>query len=591
MPMPVDVKDGDERNYGFIRRHCACVAKELFDDFDSKRRGVLLDVAREFYPLGVAGLTKNVEELSDECAHDEGHRLLTTVPVDVLRKGAAGFHGNLTSPARRWFRLQMPSFSRMGEIDSQAQDAALDRLTSAVEWAMQRGNVYSSLYKLYEHVLCFGFGCVLVTGDAERVVKARTLRIGTYAMGVGEDGSVSRVARRFSWTAEQIVNTFGDSGCHEAIRTAAEKSDRRRRWTVCNLIEPNACGDLKHYDRVSQELDLDDSMCYRSVYWLEKGNDECPQSGILEISGFTIKPIIAPRLDYELGDTYGRGRGMDGLDLARGVQSFEYDVLKISGNRAQPAVVASTEFKDEGLKLGRGAVNYAKFGESRNALVVPALANQPDSQDTRLSLQEAKNELADLFFNTAFATIDALKNNAGVKTATEIDALVRENMERLNPVVTNFDKELLDPLVSVVTKYTLQAGIVPLTDADIATMGNVNIEYVSQIHVAAKQSQMGALQSWVAFVGQVAQAKPEILDKMDADGIADKYAEMLGVPADCRTSGENVRNIRAARQAQADQAQKMQMLEQMGGAVKDIGSTPVDDEHLSGKLMKGLGAQ
>ncbi len=581
-----------KRDYAFIRKHCAAVAKRLTDDFDSKRRATLLEVAREFYPVGVAGLEKQVEELADECPYDGDHRHLTTKPMDCLRKGASGFHGNLTSPARRWFRLRLPSFlDGGGGADAEDGDTRrmLDRLTESVEWAFHRGNVYPMLYKLYEHTLCFGFGCMLVTRDRERIVRARTLRVGTYAMGVGEDGQVCRVARRFSWTAEQILREFGDAGAPECVREAARKADAWRRWTVCNLIEPNATGDMRAYDRVSREIGLGDDMVYRSVYWLEKANNDDPQGGVLEISGFTVRPIIAPRLDYELGDTYGRGRGMDGLDLARGVQSFSYDILKISGNRAQPAVIASSEFKETGLKLGRGQVNYARFGEGRNAMVMPALANPPDSRETRADREEAENELADLFFNTAFATIDALKNNAGVKTATEIDALVRENMERLNPVVTNFDRELLDPLVSAVAKYTLQAGICPMTEDDLARLEGVNIEYVSQIHLAAKQSQMSSLTAWVQFVGALAQAKPAALDNVDEDGAARNYAEMLGVPADCLADEKTVEETRAAR-AEAEQAARQQQEVETLGAAAKIGSMPTDTGHAGGLLAQGLGA-
>lgn len=575
-----------------IRKHCVCVAKKLFDDFDEKRKPVLLDVAHEFYPLGVAGLSKNVEELADECPYDEDHRLLSTKTLDCVRKGAAGFHGNLTSPARRWFRLRLPSFSSpAGGSPAQQTMASLDRLTEAVEWVMSRGNVYASLYKVYEHCLVFGFACMMIGGDEERIVKARTLRIGTYAMGVGEDGQVCRVVRRFSWTAEQIINEFGDYGCSDKVRECAKKADKKTRFTVYNLVEPNAVGDAKAYDKIAKALDLDDSMVYRSIYWLECGEDDDPQAGVLKISGHTIKPIVAPRMDYELGDTYGRGRGMDGLDTARGLQSFKYDILKISGENAEPAVIASSEFKDEGLKLGRGAVNYARFGEQRDALVTPALASPPSSKEIRADKQEAEQELADLFFNTAFATIDALKNQTGVKTATEIDALVRENMERLNPVVTNFDKELLDPLVSIVTKYTLQAGVVPLTPDDISQMGAVNIEYVSQIHLAAKQSQIGALDAWLSKVGTFAEAKQTILDKVNEDSVADKYAEFLGVPADCINTKEIIDSLRAARAEHAEQERKMAAMDALSKAAGSAGSMPTDDAHLGGAIVKGLGAQ
>jgi hypothetical protein len=163
-------------------------------------------------------------------------------------------------------------------------------------------------------------------------------------------------------------------------------------------------------------------------------------------------------------------------------------------------------------------------------------------------------------------------------------------MERLNPVVTNFDKELLDPLVSIVTKYTLQAGICPLTPDDLMMMGTVNIEYVSQIHLAAKQSQIGAIDAWVAKVGQVAAAKPAILDNIDEDGLSGKYAELLGVPEVCVTSEDKVALVRQARQQTEAQAAQAAQMEALGNAAK-IGSVPTDDQHLGGLITKGMGGE
>lgn len=574
------------QDFALIRKHCERISNALFNDFDSKRKDILAQIAREFYPIGVAGLTKGVEELADECAYDSETRYLTTKPMDCLRKGAAGFHGNLTSPARRWFRLR----AKKGTDDQ--SDRLLDQLTEATEWVFNYGGVYPQLYKLYEHCLCFGFGCMLVTKSSERVVKARTLRVGTYALGIGEDGKVCRVVRRFSWTAEQILKEYGAPSVPDCVKEAAEKGDTKRRWTIYNLIEPNAQGDLKEYDPVSKQLDLSDEMIYRSIYWLGGKCTGAKNEGILEYSGFSVKPIIAPRLDYELGDTYGRGRGLDGLDLARGVQSFQYDILKISGMTAQPPVVASSEFKDTGLRLGRGQVNYARMGEQSKALVAPIFAQSPNSSEVRHDREAAEQELADLFFNTAFATIDALKNQTGVKTATEIDALVRENMERLNPVVTNFDNELLDPLVQAVASYTV-TGLIAQQQGQVAEglpdLANIEVEYVSQIHLAARQSQMSAITTFLQFAGGLAQAKPEALDIVDSDGTMKCYAKMLGVPMECITKEENIEAIRQARAQQQQAMQQQQMLASLGDAAK-IGAMPTDEGHAGGLLARGLGA-
>lgn len=572
-----------------VRKHSAKIAKKLFDDFD-KRRSTLLDIAREFYPLGVAGLEKSVDDIANGSEYDEDHKILTTIPITAMRKGAAGFHGNLTSPARRWFKLRLPSFMLDGGRSTHEQRDTLDRLTDATEWVMQHGNIYSSLYKLYEHCLTFGFGCMLINPDANRVIRSQTLRIGTYALGIDEKGAVNRCVRKFAWTAEQIISEFGSGGATDEIKRAAEKGDLDRRWTVINLIEPNAVGNMREYDKIAKTIDLDDRMIYRSIYFLDSATDSNPQSGVLHIAGFTVEPIVAPRFDCELGDTYGRGRGIDGLDAARGCQSFKYDTVVISGNRSEPAVIASADLKEEGLRLERGAVNYARFGEQKGNLVTPIFSQMPDTTDSRLNQEDAKRELDELFFVSSFTVIDALKNKTGVKTATEIDQLVRENMESLAPVVTNFDKELLDPLVSIVVRYTIGSNISPISPDEAAGLSNVNIEYVSQIHLAQKQSTISSVQNYTQFVTALAGAKPEALDKIDTDGTIDKFGEMIGVPESCVSDEKTIQAAREARAAAAQAQAQAEMQLKQAQAAKQIGDVPIDDGHAGGAIVKGMGA-
>ena len=348
-------------DYRAIKQECTRSASRMFGNFRRQKREMLLEICREYYPLGVPGLVRGVEELADEYPYDEDHRLLTLKPVDAVRKGACGFHGHLTAPTQRWFRLALPYFAKnMPELDSEAVSKLLDDLTSATEWTFRHGHIYAPLYKLYEHILVAGFGCMLITPDKERVSRATTLRLGTYALESGADGRVNRMVRKFSWTAGQILEGFASAAIPQDVKEAAKKGDGLKRWIVYNIIEPNRTGDRANYDPVSRELKRLKAFkdaTWRSVYWLEKAKDSDPQSGVLQVSAYDYCPLIAPRLDFEIGDTYGRGRGQDGLDLARGAQSFKYDILNISGRRSEPPLVASTEFKDEGLSLARGAVN------------------------------------------------------------------------------------------------------------------------------------------------------------------------------------------------------------------------------------------
>jgi len=414
-------------------------------------------------------------------------------------------------------------------------------------------------------------------------VNVRTLRPGTYALGVGSDGIVNRCVRRFAWTAEQIIDAFGDKGVPERIRT--QYSNVKRFYTVYNLIEPHA---KSRNDKIASKTGLDEDFEYRSIYWLKDASTNDPQAGVLETSGFAIKPIIAPRFDYELGDTYGTSPCINALSLARGAQTFRYDTLNISGLRSKPPLVVSAEFKDEGFDAGRGGINYARYGDQNRSLALPVFAQMPDAEDARQSLAEVIDEMKTLLFVTAFQTIDSLKTNKGVKTATEVDALVRENMETLGPVVMNLDRELLDPLVSAVVHYVLAGGGVDLGEEGAVALDGGEIEYVSQIHIAARQSSIATLRDNAQFVLDLSKVYPSARHRLDVDKTIDKYADLTGCPEAIFASEADVENARDADAKAAQQQQQLQQMESVAKAAGAAGGIPTDENHAGSKLVQAL---
>lgn len=570
-----------------IAKHCKCVESKLFSAFE-KRKSHLLDICREVYPVAIAGLTRGTEELADGYVYDEEHRLLTTAPLEALRRGAAGFHGNLTSPATPWFRFRFAKGSQDGVEPTHEDRKVLSDLTEATRSAFARSNAYPSIHKLYEHCLAVGFGCMIVSKDADRIARCETLRLGTYALGIGDDGMVDTCVHRFAWTAAQIVKQFGRDSVPQYILDG--KDDPIKRYEVVNLIEPNAVGDFRKDDEISEEIGLSDEAVYRSIFWLKGGSGETKNAGVLRVVGFSCSPIIAPRMDYELGDIYGRGRGDDALDLCRGCQSFKYDELNIVGKQSDPAFLADAELKDEGLKKYRGAVNYARFGEGRQQMVAPIDPNPPSPNDAREERADAQNEIARLFYNDAFSVIDNLRaTKSGQVTATEVENQVREAMQRLAPVATLFDKELLDPLCSIMAKYAIAARRTPLSEQEAKVLSEVEVEYVSSIHLAQKQSSISAIQQILQMTLTLAGAKPEILYRIDLDKTFTTLADLVGFPENCLVGDkEYAAAIDAMKKAAAQQAQMQQQLAQ-ASAAKDVGSIPLDEGHAGSRLAQLLG--
>lgn len=567
-------------DYCAVRKHAARQLDALFTHLD-RNRSTYADVNREFYPLGVAGWTKQAEDIADSELYDEEHRMLTTMPLICRGKGSAGFNANLTPPASPWFRLK--SSASTEDTASHSQKSALDKMTEAAREVMSRSNTYKSLAKLYDHLLVNGFGCMLVTHDKKYTVSVRTLRPGTYALGIGSDGMVNRCVRRFAWTAEQIVDSFGEAGVPERIRN--QYTNVKRFYTVYNLIEPHF---KNRNDKIAAKTGLADDFEYRSIYWLKDGNDNDPQAGVVEISGFQVKPIIAPRFDYEIGDTYGTSPCINALSLARGAQTFRYDTLNISGLRGNPPLVVSAEFKDEGFDAGRGGINYTRFGDQNRSMALPVFAQPPDAEDARKSLAEVIDEMKTLLFVTAFQTIDSLKMNKGVKTATEVDALICENMEALGPVVINLDRELLDPLVSAVVHYVLADGRIDLGAEGDAALEGGEIEYVSQIHIAARQATIATLRDNAQLVLNLSQAYPQTRHKLNPDKFIDKYAELTGCPVAIFADESDVKKAREADAKAAAEQQQLAQMETVAKAAGTAGGMPTDPEHAGSRIVEAL---
>ena len=452
---------------------------------------------------------------------------------------------------------------------------------------MARSNCYSSIYRLFVHYLVYGFGCMLISKADEKsgdVIDTYTLRPGTYALGIGRNGRVNKVVRKFAWTAMEILEEFGKDAVPKWIKDMA-KNRSEKYITVWNLIEPNYTGDLKEFDPVSKACELADNCCYRSIFWVEGGSkdDGADRHGILGVDGFDINPIIAPRLDCELGDIYGRGLGIDGLDLARGLQSYRFDILKISGDKAQPALVASSEFKEDGLRCGRGEVNYVQMGQQKQGFVLPVLPNPPNIEDTRNCEIIAKAELETLFYIDAFTAMDLFRDNIGKVTATQINYAKAEGMQKLGAMVSNCECEFLNILVNTMWRWAVKARVAPIDDETVAVIAEmerqVAPEYVSNIHQARRLAEMNGIQAWIQNVLGTKEAKAgdpvvDPSDIMNADEINRRVAEILNVPTECVLDDKEIAEKRSARAEQAQAAAASEMVDRGASAVNKLGNTP-----------------
>lgn len=582
-------------DYKKVRKQVYSRAQKMFAAFD-RRKDMLLEVAEEWYPLGVPALKLKPENIADGWEFDDDHRMLTTLPLQALRKSASGFLSNMMSPARPWFDFQ---FKRT-EINHE-QLLALNNFKKETEKLFQSSNAYVQAYKLFEHLLWAGFGCMIVSSNDDDEVICQTLRIGTYALDIDDStGRVNRVARRFAWSAEKILQIFTPDNTPDYIKELAEKGDTKR-IEIWNLIEPNPKGFSRRFDPIEKDDQnvVEESFAYRSIYFIKSGSGNSDKfgerAGILRATGFYHNPIIAPRLDYEYGDIYGIGRCMDGNYSAKALQTFKSDELRIGGVRAQPPVVSTPDLKNR-IQLGRKGITIVKAGEQAKDRVVPVFTNPPDADDTRRNFAETKAELESLLFVDAFAVIDAQKNNPGVKTATEIEYLKTENLGKLGAIYVNLAGEMFDPLVKTLANYAYDGDGITVDDKkklkESGVLDGFGIEYVSQIALAQKAGALSSVQQYVQFCANMAQMKSNSIDNpidnIDTDRTLRLIGQMLNVPEEVNHDEQEVAKTRSAKENALMMQRRAEAESRFVEAAKQIGEIPTDKAHVGGMLAEGM---
>ena len=183
-----------------------------------------------------------------------------------------------------------------------------------------------------------------------------------------------------------------------------------------------------------------------------------------------------------------------------------------------------------------------------------------DVQDVRARIDQA-------FYKDIFLMIAGSQNSR--MTATEIAERHEEKMLMLGPVLERLNAELLDPLISMTFDRMVIANLLPPIPEELAGV-DLSVDYVSILAQAQRAVSTNAVDRFTQNLGFVANIKPEVMDKFDADYWADHYSDALGIDPRLVVSSKNVALIRQERAQQMAAAQQMQMAEQMSNVAKNV---------------------
>ena len=479
----------------------------------------------------------------------------------ALRTLAAGLMAGMTSPARPWFRLTTsdPALDEAAAVKTWLAD-----VTRIMQMVFAKSNTNRALHTCYSELGAFGTAASIVLPDYQGVIRHYPVTAGAYALASDYTGRVNTFYREFQVPVAQLVGEFGKDRCSGAVRHAYDNG-RLDHWiTVMHVIEPRSDRDPSKRDSIN--------MPWRSCYF-ERATDE---DKVLRESGFREFSALCPRWELTGEDIYGHSPAMEALGDLKQLQHEQLRKAQAIDNKTNPPLQVPSSMRAHDLDLLPGGISYVDAA-SPGGGVRSAYDAQIDLSHLLDDIRDVRERINATFYSDLFLMLYQADDRR--MTATEVAERHEEKLLMLGPVLERMHNELLDPLINITFTRMVEANIVPPPPEELQGR-ELSVEFVSMLAQAQRAVATNSIDRFVGNLGAVAQFKPDVLDKFDADKWADAYADMLGVDPDLIVPGAQVALVRQQR-AQAQQAaQETAMLEQGASAVAKLASAKTDGANL-----------
>jgi hypothetical protein len=497
------------------------------------------------------------------------NKIVDNTATLAVRTLSSGMMSGITSPARPWFQLRTPDPS-LNEFTPVKM--WLDLVKNRMAEVFLRSNLYTTLPITYSDLGVFGSHAFAVLEDTEDVIRCFPFPIGSYAIGTSYRGNVDSIYREYQMTVRQIVGQFGIENVSMSVKNLYERGNGEAWIDVVHAVEPN--------DEYDERKATAKYKRFRSVYY-EKG---CDEDKMLRESGFDDFPVMAPRWALTGEDIYGHSPGMDALGDIKALQLEQKRKMQAIDKMVNPPMVAPSSLRNQRASLLPGDVTYVDVS-SGQAGFAPAYEINPRINELMLDIQDNQGRIRRAFFEDLFLMI-ANDQRSNI-TAREIQERHEEKLLMLGPVLERLNDELLDPLIDRTFNIMLRNGLIPPPPKELEGL-DLSVEYISVMAQAMKLTGITGIERFMAFAGNLAQAKPEVLDKIDFDQTLDEYANMVGTPPSIVKDDDTVAKVRQQRADQQQAMQNAEMAMQAANTAKSLSQTQIADDNAVGQMINQL---
>lgn len=482
---------------------------------------------------------------------------------------SSGMMSGITSPARPWFTLSVsdPAMKDYGPVKVWLED--VQRRMNEV---FNKSNLYQSLPIVYAQLGTYGTAAMAILEDDEDIIRTYPFPIGSYYVSNSARLSVDTVYREFRMTTRQLVEQFGLDNVSETVKGQWATQNTEAWHDVIHAVYPNV-------NRQTGKMDAKNKR-YKSVYFETGGDDK-----VLRESGFDEFPILAPRWEVNGEDAYGSNcPGMTALGQVKALQLEQKRKSQLIDKATNPPMVGPSSLKTQRVSQLPGAVTYVDQLSGHEGLKPLYMVN-PNTADLLNDIQDTRDIIRSAYFVDLFLMLQNI--NTRSMPVEAVNELREEKLLMLGPVLERLNDEFLDPLIDRAFAIMQRKGMLPPAP-EVLQGTALRIEYISVMAQAQKSIGVNSMERFVGFVGGMAQAKPEALDKLDIDKIIDSYGDSIGVSPSVIVPDEEVQKIRQARAEQIQQQQQMEMAQAAVAGAKDLSQANLEGPNALSALAGGM---
>jgi hypothetical protein len=481
---------------------------------------------------------------------------------------ASQIHGNLTSPAVRWFNLKF----RDEELNSNQMAQEWLEECEQIMWnTLIESDFNLEAAEIYIDLCSFGTGCIV----EEPVSESEWKGLNFTAVPVREtyfepdaEGKVLRLYRRLQLTALQMIDKFGVENLPNEI---AKDDDPDRKHDVIFAIYMR--GDKKDAD-TTKPLAPENRPCgYK--YVLHASAQQIGKEG-----GYYEMPAFVPRWSKVSGSRYGFSPAFIALSDILQLNEVVMQTSEARAKAIDPSTITTENGLISDLDLSPGGLTIVSDMNEIAPYESRARFDQADAEIDRL-----QRSIERIFF------IDKLElKDSPAMTAYEVQIRYERMQRLLGPTLGRLQADFLDPLIRRTFMILIRAGQMPEMPEAVAD-ADLDIEYIGPLPRAQKSEQADGIDIWMNGIANLGQLYPEMLDIPDTDAVSRKLGELRGVPAALMRDEDELEEIRTMRKQKAEAVEQVAMAQAGGEAMRSMaeGTAAVQDNPELAAAAGGMG--